>query len=153
MLRAARQQKQAVAAKKSWNVVIFSIGGLNLAARTEDVGGVIPWIEPVPVPSRTPFVGALLKRDKEVMPVYDLGARIDRNPEGDSPLCLVARHVDGPMAICIDSVVPSIRNVEVAQILSSKRVDLETLGCFTNQGEDIEIIALQRLGRRRQANT
>ena len=32
--------------------------------RTEDVGGIAPWIEPLPVPSRTPFVGAMLKRDK-----------------------------------------------------------------------------------------
>jgi len=62
MLRAARQQGQVVSAKRSWNVVVFSVGGKKLAARTEDVGGVAPWIDPVPVPSRTPFVGAMLKR-------------------------------------------------------------------------------------------
>ena len=32
--------------------------------RTEDVGGIAPWIEPLPVPSRTPFVGAMLKRKR-----------------------------------------------------------------------------------------
>jgi chemotaxis signal transduction protein len=150
MLRAARQQDQAVAAKKSWNVVVFSVGGIKLAARTEDVGGVAPWIEPVPIPSRTPFVGAMLKRDKEVMPVYDLAMRLQREPEGDRLLCLVARHVDGPMAICIDSVIPSLHNVEVNKISQSMRMDLETLGSFNDEGENIDIVALQRLGRRRQ---
>jgi chemotaxis signal transduction protein len=150
VLRAARQQEQAVTAKRSWNVVVFSIGGVKLAARTEDVGGVAPWIDPVPVPSRTPFVGAMLAREKNVMPVYDLATRLRREPEGDTLLCLVARHLDGPMAICIDAVIPSLHNVDVGQIVPSKRMDLETLGSFTDEGQDIDIVALQRLGRSRQ---
>jgi chemotaxis signal transduction protein len=149
MLRAARQQEQIVSEKRAWNVVVFSIGGTRLAARTEDVGGVAPWIDPVPVPSRTPFVGAMLAREKDVMPVYDLGTRLRREPEGDTLLCLVARHVDGPMAICIDAVIPSLHNIEVGQIVPSKRMDLETLGSFTDEGEDIDIVALQRLGHSR----
>lgn len=150
MLRAARHQDQAVTAKRSWNVVVFSVGGKKLAARTEDVGGVAPWIDPVPVPSRTPFVGAMLKREKEVMPVYDLATRLSCEPEGDPLLCLVARHVDGPMAICIDGVIPSLHNVDVAHIAPSKHLDLETLGSFTDEGQEIDIVALQRLGRNRQ---
>jgi chemotaxis signal transduction protein len=150
MLRAARHQDQAVIAKRSWNVVVFSVGGRKLAARTEDVGGVSPWIDPVPVPSRTPFVAAMLKREKDVMPVYDLATRLSREPEGDPLLCLVARHVDGPMAICIDGVIPSLHNVDIAHIVPSKRLDLETLGSFTDEGQEIDIVALQRLGRSRQ---
>ena len=150
MLRTAHQQDQAVSAKRSWNVVVFSVGGRKLAARTEDVGGVSPWIDPVPVPSRTPYVGAMLKREKEVMPVYDLGTRLSRQPEGDALLCLVARHVDGPMAICIDGVIPSLHNVEIGQIVPSQRMDVETLGSFTEEGQVIDIVALQRLGRSRQ---
>jgi len=150
VLRAARQQEQAVTAKRSWNVVVFSIGGMKLAARTEDVGGVAPWIDTVPVPSRTPFVGAMLAREKDVMPVYDLATRLHREPEGDTLLCLVALHVDGPMAICIDAVIPSLHNVEVGQIVPSKRLDLETLGSFADDGQDIDIVALQRLGHSRQ---
>jgi len=148
MLRAARQQDQAVAAKKFWNVVVFSVGGIKLAARTEDVGGVGPWIEPIPIPSRTPFVGAMLKRDKTVMPVYDLAKRLEREPEGDALLCMEARHVDGPMAICIDSVIPSLHTIEVQRITQSLRTDLETLGSFGDEGQHIEIVALKRLGRK-----
>jgi chemotaxis signal transduction protein len=150
MLRAARHREQTVRAKKSWNLVVFCVGGMKLAARAEDVGGVAPWSEPVPVPSRTPFVGAMIKREKDFLPVYDLATRLRREPEGDGLLCLIARHVDGPMAICIDAVIPSLRDVEVGQITPGKRLDLETLGSFNDEGDEIEIVALQRLGRSRQ---
>lgn len=152
MLRAARHQEQAVATKRSWSVVVFSIGGMKLAARTEDVGGVTPWGDSVPVPSRTPFVGSLVKRDKDVLPVYDLATQLDQETRGESALCLVARHVDGPMAICIDADIPSLHTVDAAQIHSSRRSDIETVGSFTSDGEEIDIVALQRLGKARREN-
>ncbi len=148
MLRAARGQ-QAHTTKRSWNVVVFSIGGMKLAARTEDVGGVSPWTKSIPVPSRTPFVEAMLKRDNYVMPVYDLAARLSRTLQGDSLLCLVARHLDGPMAICIDADVPSLETVDATSIRPNGRGDIETLGSITIDGDDVAIVALQRLGRSR----
>lgn len=147
MLRAARGQQQAQATKRSWNLVVFSVGGLRLAARTEDVGGVSPWTESIPVPSRTPFVQAMLKRDHAVIPVYDLAARLSRPLQGDPLLCLVARHLDGPMAICIDADVPSLETVDVAAVRPSTGGDLESLGSVTIGGDDVAIVALQRLGR------
>ena len=148
MLRAARQQEQAVVTKQSWNVVIFSVGGMKLAARTEDVGGVMPWGKEIPVPSRTPFVHSLVKQDKDdVIPVYDLAAQLRRDRAEDANLCLVARHVDGPMAVCIDADIPSLHTIAAAQIRQSGRLVVETLGSFERDGEDIEIVALQRLGR------
>ena len=79
-----------------------------------------------------------------------LNTRLSREPEGDPLLCLVARHVDGPMAICIDGVIPSLHSVDVAHIVPSKHLDLETLGSFTDEGQEIDIVALQRLGRHRR---
>ena len=150
MLRASRGQRQAQATRASWNVVVFSVGGVTLAARTEDVGGVSPWTESIPVPSRTPFVEAMLKRDNQVMPVYDLAARLSRTLQGDPLMCLVARHLDGPMAICIDGGMPSLETVDATAIRPSGRGDIETLGSFTISGNDVAIVALQRLGRSRQ---
>ena len=128
-------------------MVVFSIGGMKLAARTEDVGGVSPWTDSTPVPSRTPFVQAMLKRDHQVMPVYELANRLNRTLQGDPLLCLVARHVDGPMAICIDAAVPSLETVDAAAIRSTVSGDLETLGSVSIGGDDVAIVALQRLGR------
>jgi chemotaxis signal transduction protein len=150
MLRAARGQQHAQVTKRSWNVVVFSVGGMKLAARTEDVGGVSPWTESIPVPSRTPFVHAMLKRDNHVMPVYDLAARLSRTLQGDPLLCLVARHLDGPMAICIDADVPSLETVDATAIRPNGRGDIETLGSVTIGENDVAIVALQRLGRSRQ---
>jgi chemotaxis signal transduction protein len=147
VLRAARGQQQAQAAKRLWNLLVFSVDGLRLAARTEDVGGVSAWTESIPVPSQTPFVQAMLKRGDQVMPVYDLAARLNRRLQGQSFLCLVARQSDGPMAICIDAELPSLETVEATSIRPDSSGDLETLGSVTIQGEDVTIVALQRLGR------
>lgn len=149
MLRAARGQQQALATKRSWNMVLFSVGGIKLAARTEDVGGISPWTKSIPIPSRTPFVHAMLKRDKDVIPVYDLASRLSRTLQGDPLLCLVARHLDGPMAICIDADVPTLETVDVVAIRPSGSEDIETLGMVTIGGEDVAIVALKRLGRSR----
>ena len=150
MLRAARGQQQALSAKRLWNVVVFSVGGVKLAARTEDVEGVSSWAETIPVPSRTPFVQAMLKRDNHVMPVYDLAARLNRVVQGEPLLCLVARHLDGPMAICIDAAMPSLQAVNPASIRPNSSGDIESLGLVTIGAQDVAIVALQRLGRLRQ---
>lgn len=150
MLRAARGQQQALSAKRLWNVVVFSVGGVKLAARTEDVEGVSSWAATIQVPSRTPFVQAMLKRDNHVMPVYDLAARLNRVVQGEPLLCLVARHLDGPMAICIDAAMPSLQAVNPASIRPNSSGDIESLGVVTIGAQDVAIVALQRLGRLRQ---
>ncbi len=127
--------------------MVFSVGGMKLAARTEDVGGVSPWTGTIPIPSRTPFVQAMLKRDNHVMPVYDLAARLNRKLTGSPLLCLIARHLDGPMAICIDADVPSLETVDAAAIRPNGRGDIESLGSVTIGEHDVAIVALQRLGR------
>lgn len=147
MLRAARQQERAVATRQSWSVVVFSVGGMKLAAKAEDVGGISAWGIDVPVPSRTPFVASLVKRDKDVLPVYDLAARLDRQPEAESSLCLVARHAEGPMAICIDAEIPSLYTVDASEVRPSRRNDIEMIGSFTRDGVNIDIVALTRLGQ------
>lgn len=150
MLRSARGKQQAQVTTRSWNLLVFSIGGLKLAARTKDVGGVSSWIESIPVPSRTPFVQAMLKRENVVMPVYDLAARLSRKLSGSPLLCLEARHLDGPMAICIDAEMPSFEIVDPTEIRSNDRGDIETLGTVTIAGNDVAIVALERLGRSTQ---
>lgn len=127
--------------------MVFSIGGMKLAARTEEVGGVSSWTETIPVPSRTPFVQAVLKRDNHAMPVYDLAARLSCKQIGSPLLCLVIRHLDGPMAICIDGDIPSLETVAAAMIRPNGSGDIESLGSVTIGDEDVTIVALQSLGR------
>jgi hypothetical protein len=51
------------------------------------------------------------------------------------------------MAICIDAEMPSLETVDPTAIRPSIREDLETLGFVTIGGDDVAILALQRLGR------
>ena len=51
------------------------------------------------------------------------------------------------MAICIDAAVPSLETVDAATIRPNISGDLETLGSVTIGGDDVAIVALQRLGR------
>jgi hypothetical protein len=92
----------------------------------------------------------MLKRDNNVMPVYDLAARLSRTLQGNPLLCLVARHLDGPMAICIDADVPSLETVDVTAIRPNDRGDIESFGSVTIGETDVAIVALQRLGQSRQ---
>jgi hypothetical protein len=92
----------------------------------------------------------MLKRDNYVMPVYDLAARMSRTVQGDPLLCLEVRHLDGPMAICIDAVVPSLETVDRSAIRPNGREDIESLGSVTIGGSDVAIVALQQLGRSMQ---
>jgi hypothetical protein len=92
----------------------------------------------------------MLKQENHVMPVYDLAARLNCSLQGDPLLYLVARHLDGPMAICIDADVPSLETVEVSAIRPNGRGDIESLGSVTIGEHDVAIVALQRLGRSTQ---
>jgi hypothetical protein len=70
--------------------------------------------------------------------------------QGDPLLCLVARHLDGPMAICIDADMPSLETVDATMIRPHGKGDIETHGTVTIAGNDVAIVALQRLGRSTQ---
>jgi len=146
MLRASKQQEKSVDIKRSWNLLIFSIGGERLAVRTDDIGGIAHWTDSIGVPSRTPFVQAMLRREKELMPVYDLAARLNRTLVGDPLLCLVAKHLDGLMAICIDGDMPSLHTIDAGALQFSTRADIETIGSFNDGDGEIPVVALQTLG-------
>lgn len=97
-------------------LVVFSVGGQRLAARTEEVGGVWPWTNAMPVPSGTAFMNAVVRRGEDVLPVFDLAAKLNVQVRGESPLCLIAKRKDGSMAICIDEEIPTLHVVEQAAI-------------------------------------
>ena len=44
-----------------------------------------------------------------MLPIFDLAGQFDLTIESDPPLCLLAKHEDGLMAVRIDSDVPILR--------------------------------------------
>lgn len=128
------------------SLIVFRLGGRRLAVQAEDVGGVRPWTGALPVPSRTPFVQALVRHGEEVLPVYDLAGRFRSAVTGPEPLCLVAKRRDGLMAICIDADIPTLHTVDPAAVKRLAGPDPEITGTCLLGAEEVPIYSLKNLG-------
>ncbi|TLY22583.1 MAG: chemotaxis protein CheW [Nitrospirae bacterium] len=140
------QSKETAKRVTNWSLMVFSIGGQRLAARIEEAGGVRPWTDPMPVPSHTPFMNALLRHDEEVLPVYDLAARLKQQVRGTPPLCLIVKREDGPMAVCIDASIPTLKTIDPQALQPSAEPDPDILGYCEIEGERVPLYSLAKLG-------
>lgn len=100
--------------EKALSLLVFSVGGRRLAVKAEEVGGVWPWTQAMPVPSTTAFVGAVVRRGEEVLPVFDLAKRLNVQVQGQAALCLIGRHRLGQFAMRIDPQIPTLVSVDRA---------------------------------------
>lgn len=151
MLRAQLRKHAPVETKgvtqaRGQGMVVFSVAGRRLAAKTEEIDGVVPWSGATSVPSDTPFVAALIRRENGCLPVFDLAAKLSRTMHGSESLCLIVKHVDGPMAICIDSQVPSIHLVAHTAMRYRPDTDPDIAGTCVVGEEELPIINLTTLG-------
>ncbi|HEX2055388.1 MAG TPA: chemotaxis protein CheW, partial [Nitrospiraceae bacterium] len=117
------------------------------AACTEEISAVRPWPKAIPVPSDTPFVSAVIRLEDDCLPVYDLAARLNRTIDPAGALCLVVKHEDGPMAICIDPTIPSLLMAETITIQEGTGKDADISGSCTIGEERLSVIRLARLGK------
>jgi chemotaxis signal transduction protein len=139
------QSKQIGERATSWSLMVFSIGGRMLAARTEDVGGVRPWTGAMQVPSRTPYVNALMRNGEDVLPVFDLAGMLNLRVQGGTPMCLIAKRQDGPMAICIDANIPKLMTVESTALYPPAQPDPNILWQCQIDGITMPIYAFSNL--------
>lgn len=145
MLRgAAGRQRQATS--RMCHLLVFTVGGRKLAAKTEEIGGVSIWTKSIPVPSSTPFVSSVIRRDQTVFPVYDLAGMLNVRVKGSQRLCLMAKQPAGAMAICIDEEMPVLHSLDATKIQAYRGQDLDAAGCFADEFEEVPIISLSRLG-------
>jgi chemotaxis signal transduction protein len=144
----ARAQQPATG--KSCGLLLFSVGGRQIAACMEEIAGVRPWPKMVPVPSDTPFVSALVRLENECLPVYDLAGRLNRTLDPASGLCLIVKHEEGPLAVCIDSSVPSLHMADASDIREGTGEEADVTGTCSIGGDPVSLIRLARLGRKRR---
>jgi chemotaxis signal transduction protein len=140
------QTHQRETARHLWQLLMFSVGGRRLAAKTLDVSGISQWKESVGVAGRTPFVTALVRQDQTVLPVFDLAAFLHLTVQGSSPLCLRVKHPLGEMAMCIDEEIPTFHILDPAALQTYEGKDLPAEGSYTNGLEVIPILSVSRLG-------
>ncbi|HET8580558.1 MAG TPA: chemotaxis protein CheW [Nitrospiraceae bacterium] len=124
-------------------LVVFSVGGQRFATRTEEVGGVWPWTNAMPVPSGTEFVNAIMRRGEDVLPVYDLAAKLNVQVRGTATLCLIAKRKDGPMAIRIDEEIPTLHVVEEASIHRTTGTQAEAANACLIGTDDVPIYSFR----------
>ncbi|MBA2486137.1 MAG: chemotaxis protein CheW [Nitrospira sp.] len=155
MLRAQLRRQAQVGTKSTaearmQGLVVFSVAGHRLAVRTDEIGGVMPWPgATVVLTSDTPFVTSLVRQDQRCLPVFDLAARFSRIMHENEPLCLIVNHVDGPLAICIDSQVPSLHMVPRSAMHYCVGNDPDIAGTCVAGDEELPIINLTTLGSHR----
>lgn len=145
MLRPSLGRKQKAPAK-SCPLLVFSVGGRKLAARTEEVVEISKWGEALPVPSRTPFVGSVLRKEQAVLPVFDLADLLHVRVQGDHCLCLTAKHPRGPMAICLDEEMPVLHTLDLNAVQAYQGAEFDAEGSFVSGLDEIPIISLAKLG-------
>lgn len=138
--------RQHQATPQICHLLVFSVGGRRLAAKTEEIGGIAPWTGSISVPSCTPFITSVIRRDQAVFPVFDLAGMLKVRVRGEQRLCLMAKQSGGGMAICIDEEMPVLHSLDLAKIRPYRSQELETVGCFTDEFEDVPIISIARLG-------
>lgn len=138
--------RQRQATSQMCHLLVFSVGGRRLAVKTEEVGAISAWTDSIPVPSCTPFVSSVIRRDQAVFPVFDLAGMLKVRVRGEQRLCLMAKQSSGAMAICIDEEMPVLHVLEVSRIQAYRSHEIDTVGCFSDEFEDIPIISVARLG-------
>lgn len=147
-LRGLRSKKAAHGPVKAKPIMllVFSVGGRRMAARADDVGGIWPWTEGMSIPSGTPYVGAVLRQGEDILPVYDLAARLGVQVNGSALLCLIAKRKDGPMAVCIDGDIPTLKSVSEESIRPVAWKDSDVIGTCRIEAEELPVYSLAQLG-------
>ncbi len=144
MLTRARQGKRDTASH-SRGLLLFSVGGRQLAARMEEVVGVRPWTASIPVAGETPFVSEIVRHGQVVLPVFNLAGRLHVSIEGGQPWCLVAKHPLGHMAICIDDEMPVLLPYDSTNLQTYRGNDLPAEESYKVGMEQIPILRMSQL--------
>lgn len=145
MLRPSLRKRQQ-SGPQSCHLLIFSVGGRRLAVKTEEVAGIAAWKGSIPVPSRTPFVSAIVRRDTVVFPVFNLAELLHVHVKGDELLCLTAKHPQGAMAICIDEEMPVLHTLDTSAIQAYQGGEFDAVGSFASGFDQIPILSFAKLG-------
>lgn len=147
MLRTAKRHGLTPEAAKPWSLVMFSVGGKRVAVRAEEVGGVLPWTDAMPVPSLTPYVNAVVRQGEEILPVLDFARLLMVQVSKADPLCLRAKRHDGLMAVCIDPDVPTLHQVEAKAVQPALSGLPGVVGMYSIGSEEVPIYSWAMLGQ------
>lgn len=140
------QKDQRSAVHRSSQLLVFSVGGRQLAMKALDVASISPWCESISIASQTPFVTAVVRQGQTLMAVFDLAASLHLTVHGSSPLSLRVKHPLGEMVMCIDEKMPILHTCDPATLQTYHGKDVPAEGSYTNGLDEIPILSVSRLG-------
>jgi chemotaxis signal transduction protein len=144
MLRLSLGRKQK-SHSQACHLLVFSVGGRRLAATIEEIARISEWKGSIPVPSRTPFVSAVVRNHDEILPVFNLAELFGVCVQGENPFCITAKHPSGSMAICVDGDMPILQTIDRVRIQPYRDGEFEAVGSFANGSDEIPIISFAHL--------
>ena len=144
MLRPSLARRQQ-SGPKACHLLVFTVGGRKLAVKTEEVASITTWNGSIPVPSCTPFVSAVVRREADVFPVFDLAQLLHVRVQGDDLLCLTAKHPQGAMAICIDEDMPVLHTLDTSAIQAYHGGEFDAVGSFASGFDQVPIMSFAKL--------
>lgn len=130
---------------RSWQLLVFFVGGRRVAVKTHEVGEISHWGESIPVSGQTPFITAVIRRNQIVLPVFDLAAALRCTVQGRCPLCLRVKHAVGDMVLCIDEAIPVLLTLDHAMIQTYQGTDVPAEESYTHGQEQIPILSVSRM--------
>lgn len=140
------EQRKGQATRSSWALLVFAVGGRAMAVRTSEVVTISQWAGCIPVASRTPFIGAVVRQDHAVLPVFDLASALCLRVQGNNPLCLRVKHPLGDMVMCIDEEMPVLQTVDASAIKAHHETTVPAEGSYASGPDDVPILSIAQLG-------
>lgn len=134
--------------------IAFEVGADRFALPIQHVIEFRTWTEPTIMPNTPPYMRGIINVRGEILPIYDLAARIGRSPTQATPrhVVILSQNVDGQTTgILVDSV-SDILSVAPEAISSLPRVEGGDATPFMSgvvivEGEMLGIIDVDRLVR------
>ena len=131
---------------RSWNLIVFSVGGRRLAVKAEELLGINKWTGSLPAPNGMPFVSSMVRMDHDEFPVFNLAAMLHVTVRGDALLCLMAKHPSGTVAICVDEEMPILHAIDPVTVQPYRGEEFPVIGSFSNGVDQIPILSIAQFG-------
>ncbi len=147
MLRGTKHTIKQAAARRTLQLLVFSVGGKGFAVNASEVTGVEPWPASMAVPSTTPYLNEVVRRGSQVMPVYDLAEPWALSVDRGTALCMVVKWGSTEAVVPVDSQIPSLETADTDMIHPAVDRQPGLIGLWQFQGIEIPVVSFLQMGQ------
>ncbi len=135
---------QKTQTSRALNLLIFSVGGRRLAVRTDELAGVKKWTG-ISISGETRSISSVNHPDQAAPVVFDLAELLHVSVRGSSPMCVMAKHPRGILAICVDEEMPVLHSLDAAAVQPYRGEESPLVGTFESEHGRIPILSIVKL--------